>query len=345
MTRFHDPEPATPDLLIVGAGPTAISIGAAARRAGLSVLLVDSGPLCAGLLRFPRLMTYFSTRDLLEIADVPFSIPNAKPNREEAVVYYQGVARRYRLPLALYEDVDRVERRDDGFAVHTTYRGVARVRPARRVVLATGYFGQPKMLGVPGEELDWVRSYYDEPYPHYGRRVVLVGGGNTASEAALELWRNGVEVTVIHRRAELKKSVKYWLKPDLENRIAEGSIRARFETEVRAFVEDGTVRRLLLDGPEGATSLETDAVYVLIGYTPDADFERRCGIEIDDETLVPRFDPETCETNVPGLYVAGTIQAGRRTNRIFIENAREHGDRIVAHVMRASAGTVGQRTV
>jgi len=334
------------DLLVVGAGPTGLAIGAEARRAGLDVLLVDRGALCAAIAAFPTDMRFFTTRDLLEIADVPFGIPDDKPDRRQALAYYHGVARRYEMPLALYTKVEEVRREGEHFAIRTRSRGEVAERRARAVALATGYFDQPKKLGVPGEELEWVSSRYFEPYGHFGQHVVVVGGGNTAAETALDLWRNGARVTLVHRRAEVKPSIKYWLRPDVENRLAEGSIAGRFETVVRAFREEGGVRTVELEGPEGLETLSADAAYVLIGYTPDADFERRCGIEVDPETLVPAHDPETCETNVPGLYVAGTIQAGRRTDKIFIENSRDHGQRIVHHLLeRRNAPTEAEVSV
>ena len=335
MTRTTD-DPV--DLLVVGAGPTGIAIGAEARRAGLSTVLVDRGPLCATLIRFPADMLFFTTRERLEIAGVPFGIPDTKPTRQQALAYYQGVVRRHRVPLATHEDVRSVRKQGDRFEVVTRATdgaGVERVRQARAVALATGYFDGPKRLGVPGEDLPWVHQRYREPWSHFGQRVAIVGGGNSVVVSALDLARNGARVTVVHRRAAVKPSIKYWLRPDFDNRVAEGTIEARFETTVRAFVdrEGGCPRGLELEGPDGAAFLEADAAYVLIGYLPDADLERGSGIAVDDTTLVPTFDPATCETNVPGLYVAGTLQAGRDTGRIFIENARDHGTRIVRHLL------------
>lgn len=324
------------DLLVVGAGPTGLAIGAEAQRAGLEVLLLDRGPLCGAIVQFPSAMTFFTTRDKLEIAGIPLSIPDEKPNRRQALAYYQGVARQHRLPLALYEDVVAVRREDGAFSVTTRTTTPAqseaesRLRRARAVALATGYFDQPKTLGVSGEELPWVHRRYLEPYGHFGEHVVIVGGGNSACETALDLWRNNVRVTMVIRKDRVKPTVKYWVQPDVMNRIDEGSITARFETVVTAFDPDGTVH---VEGPEGPQAIAADAAYVLIGYTPDVDFERRCGIECDAETLVPAVDPETCESNVPGLYVAGTLQAGRDTGRIFIESSREHAPKIVSHLL------------
>jgi thioredoxin reductase (NADPH) len=336
---LNDPE--LLDLLVVGAGPTGIAIGAECRRTGLSVVLVDRGPLTAAIQAYPTFIEFFTTRDRLEIADVPFAIPEAKPTRRQALVYYRSVVERYAIPIALHEDVQRIERRGDEFAVHTERRIAAgadaapRVRRARAVAIATGYFDGWKQLGVPGEDQPWVHHRYVEPYPFFDRDVVIVGAGNTAAEAAVDLWRNGARVTLVHRREQVKAGVKYWLKPDVENRIAEGSIRARFRSVVRAFGRESVE----IVTPEGEESLPAQAAFVLVGYVPDAGFQRRAGIEVDPETLVPSFDPETCETNVPGLYVAGTIQAGRSIDRIFIENSREHGPKIVRHLRsRLGAG-------
>ncbi|MDH3744904.1 MAG: YpdA family putative bacillithiol disulfide reductase [Acidobacteriota bacterium] len=323
-----------PDLLVVGAGPTGIAIGAEVRRRGLSPLLVDRGPLAANLLGFPAYMNFFTTRDLLEIAGVPFAIPHDKPTRREALAYYRAVADKFELPVAQGEEVVAAEPTEDGFVVSTRSGAGERRRPARAVALATGYFHRPRRLCVEGEDLPWVRSRYIEPYGHFRERVVVVGGGNSAVEAALELWRNGVSVTLVHRRNEVKPTVKYWLKPDFENRVAEGSIEARFDCHVTSF-GDNEVR---LSGPGGDDVLETEAVYVLIGYSPDAELERRCGVRVDPETLVPVFDPETCESNIPGLYVAGTLQSGTDLGRIFIENSREHALRIVEHLSRRLRG-------
>lgn len=331
---LETPDPAAvADLLVVGAGPTGIAIGAEARRTGLEVVLVERGPLTANLVDFPVYMRFFTTRDLLEIADLPFAVPDDKPDRRQALTYYRAVAAHHRLPIALHEEVRRVVRGGDLFEVETERATGGRRWRARAVALATGYFHRPRRLGVPGEELPFVHQRYVEPYGHFGESVVIVGGGNSAVEAALEMWRAGVEVTLVHRREAVKTTVKYWLRPDFENRVEDGSIAARYETVVTGF-RNGVIE---LSGPGGASSLAADAVYVLIGYHVDAELERRCGIEVDAATEVPSFDPESCETNVPGLYVAGTLQAGNDLGRIFIENSREHGVRIVRHLSRRLA--------
>lgn len=319
------------DLLVVGAGPTGIAIGADAVRAGLSTLLVERGGLTQNLLDFPTFMTFFTTRDLLEIADIPFSVPDEKPDRRQALAYYRGVAGRYRLPLALHEEVRDVRRAEDGFLVSTDGRHGRRSRRAGAVAFATGYFGQPKRLGVEGEDLPWVRARYLDAYRHFGEHVVVIGGGNSAAEAALDLWRSGARVTLVHRGAAVKPTVKYWVKPDIENRITEGSIAARFDTRVVRFSSRGVE----IEGAMGSEVVAAAAAYVLIGYLPEVEVLSAAGVRIDAETLVPEVDPETCESNVAGLYVAGTLLAGRDTGKIFIENSRDHGARIVRHLLAA----------
>ncbi len=321
------------DLLVIGAGPTGLAVGAAALDAGLSVLLLDRGSLCDAIRHYPTDMRFFTTRDLLEIAGVPLAIPDAKPTRAQALAYYREVARQYQMPLATGETVTAVEARsaaEGGFLVRSETREGARERRARAVVLASGYFGQPQRLGVPGEDLPWVRSRFVEPYGHYGDRVVVVGGGNSALEAALELYRWGAEVTLVHRGERAKASVKYWLGPDFENRVAEGAIAARYQSTVERFDAEGVHG----GGPEGRWVLPCSTCYVLIGYRPELDLAAAVGVAIDPETLVPQVDVESCESNIPGFYVAGTLQAGRDTGKIFIENSRDHGHRIVRHLTR-----------
>jgi len=327
------------DLLVVGAGPTGIAIGAAALEEDLSVLLVDKGPLTSAIQDYPCHLTFFTTRDRLEIAGVPFTVPEEKPSRRQALVYYRAVVERYGIPLALHEEVVGVEppgREGERFTVETVHRRGRHRHRAHAVALATGYFYNPVSLGVDGEDLPWVGHRYHEPYRHFGEHVVVVGAGNTAVEAALDLWRNGVRVTLVHRGPSVKGSIKYWLKPDFENRVAEGSIAARYGHRVTAFREEGAERWVeVREAGSGVVErLPCDAAFVFAGYRPDVTLQRRAGVEVDAATLVPAVDPETCESNVPGLYVAGTLQAGVATDRIFIENSRHHGPLIARHLAR-----------
>ena len=323
------------DLLIVGAGPTGIGLGAEARKAGLSVLLVDRGPLVASLVDYPVDMMFFTTRERLEIAGVPFAIPEDKPNRRQAVAYYQAVATKFALPLALHENVESICKEGSGFTVSSRGRSGPVRRRARAVAVASGYFCNPLRLGVPGEDLPWVHSRYREPLAHFGDAVVVVGGGNSGAEAALDLLRHGAEVTLVHHGAALKETIKYWVRPDLENRIAEGSIRALLAAQVIGFV-DGAAR--VRQGTE-ILDLPAGAAYVLIGYAPETGLLEEAGVRVNPATGAPEFDPVSCETAIGGLYAAGTIQAGRETHRIFIENSRDHGVRIVEHLGARLRGT------
>jgi len=323
------------DLLVVGAGPTGIAIGAAATQAKLRVLLVDRGPLTAAILKFPTYMTFFTTRDKLEIANVPFAIPDEKPTRQQALSYYRAVAAHYNLDVATHETVTEARKSGDAFVIHTHRNGQPHHYRARAVAFATGYFDQPFKLSVPGADLPWVHTYYKESFPHFGEDVVLIGGGNSACEMALDLWRNGAKsVTLVVRDSRLKEGVKYWVRPDVENRIAEDSIKAHFNSIATAFID--SPRGIEIRSHDGAAqTLHADSAYVMIGYHPDADLLRRCGVAVDEKTLVPRVDLATCESNVLGLYIAGTVQAGLDTGRIFIENSRDHGPRIVEHLKKA----------
>lgn len=321
------------DLLVVGAGPTGIAVGCEAVRAGLSVKLFDRGALTNSFLHYPTYLTFFTTRDRMEIAGIPLSIPEEKANRQQALAYYRAVAARFNLPLALHEEVLEARRAADGtFCISTRKERLAFTYWARAVVFATGYFDNPLKLDISGMHAKWVKSLFRESYPHFGQHVIIVGGGNSACKTALDLWRNGARVTMVVRDQKFHESVKYWILPDVENRVREGSITTHMGSVVAEFSDDprgARVRRL--DGGN-EIFVAADAAYVLIGYRPDDTLLRNCGVEVDPKTLVPRFDPATCETNVPGLYVAGTVQAGLDTDRVFIDNSRNHGARIVEHL-------------
>ncbi len=324
------------DVVIVGAGPIGLSCGIEIQKVGLDCLLFDKGALIDSLCRHPRNLIWFSTPELLEIGDIPMIPSGPKPTGQDVSRYYQRVARHYRLPVRLYERVEAVRRtagetaragREPRFTVETS-RGRA-VR-CRAVVLATGFFDHPNLMGVPGEELPKVSHYYDSPFPYYEQRVAVIGGANSAVEVALELWRNGArDVTLVHRGKELAPGIKYWVRPDIENRIREGTIAAYFETSVERIEED----HIVLSLPDERTlRLGNDFVLAMTGYHADFDFLSRAGIHIDAETLKPALDPETMETNVPGLYCAGVIVGGRDSGTIFIENSRIHSKRIAAHL-------------
>jgi thioredoxin reductase (NADPH) len=346
------------DLLIVGAGPSGLSAGIAAKRHGLDYQILEQGVLVNSIYRFPPQMVFFTTPELLEIGGLPFISPYDKPTRPEALRYYRRVMDTFDLQIAFNETVTSITRepeepRDIGgpslFSVQTrASRGGSRVRQARNVVMAIGYYDHPNMLGIPGEMLPHVHHYYGEPHPFYRQRVVIVGGGNSAAESALEMHRAGAHVTIVHRHGQLKPSIKYWVRPDIENRIKEGSIAVRFNTCVKEILPGSVVLEPAApglttetDGPPGAVAREmelpADAVFLLVGYHADWDLMAKAGIEMN-ERHAPHLDPETFETNVPGLFVAGGAVAGLDTGNIFIENGRFHGEKIVeVLVRRASA--------
>ncbi len=310
------------ELVVVGAGPAGLAVAIAAQQAGLDYEVLEKGVLVNSVFHFPRNMTFFTTPDLLEIGGLPFVTPYEKPTQWEALRYYRRVTDAYELRLALGEEVRNVERDGGGFALRLAS---GETRRAAAVVLATGYYDHPNRVGIPGEDLPHVSHYYDEPHPFYRKRVVVVGGKNSAAIAALELLRAGAHVTLVHRGDRLSDSVKYWIKPDLDNRIKEGAITARFRTRV-VEIRPGVA---VVEGEGGREELPADGVFLLTGYHPDADLFRRAGVRVDVETLKPEIDPATFETTVPGLFVAGSVVSGRETGRIFIENGRFHGEAIV----------------
>ncbi len=319
------------DLLVVGAGPVGIACGIEAVRLGLTCLVVDKGAFCETLVRWPADVVFFSTPELLEIGGLPFVTSGTKPTRREGLRYYRKAAEAYRLDLRLYERVLGVGRSGEGFVV-TTEKGS---HAARRVVLATGFFDLPNLLGVAGEELPKVTHYYVEPFRYSGTEVLVVGGGNSAVEAALDLYRNGARVTMAVREPALKKTVKYWLNPDISNRIAEGSIRAFFAAEV-SWIAEKTVGIACGGAP---LVLPNDFVVALTGYHPDLDFLRACGVEVTPDGH-PVFDEGTMETAVPGLYLAGVVAAGVDIGKLFIETGRRHA----ALVARDAAARLGSRS-
>lgn len=322
------------DVVVVGAGPVGLACAIAAERQGLSARVIDKGALVNSLVGYPNHMELFSTPERIEIGDHPFATRNYKPTREEAIDYYRGVARAESLDLHLYERVLRAEGERDRFVVHTERRGEPRRHPCRRIVVATGFFDFPNRLGLEGEAPPRVLHYYKEAYPFTGQRVAVIGGKNSAAKAALDCLRNGAEVSLIHRGPTLSDRVKYWLRPDLENRIAEGSIRAYFDTRVTA-IEPGHLR---LEGPGGESVIGNDFVLAMTGFRPDYGLLRALGITVDDDQArTPIYDSTTFETERPGVYLAGTVCGGLHTGRWFIENGRHHAEQIALHVASGEA--------
>jgi thioredoxin reductase (NADPH) len=316
------------DVLIIGAGPSGLATAIAAKQRGLDYAIVEKGVLVNSIFRFPVHMVFFTTPELLEVGGLPLVSPNDKPTRLEALKYYRRVVDTYGLAVSFHEEVTSIERdaADGIFTVATrTRRGVVRARQARGVVLAIGYYEHPNRLGVPGESLPHVSHFYDEAHPYYRQRVVIVGGKNSAAEAALELFRAGAHVTLVHRRGALGESIKYWVKPDIENRIKEGSIAARFESQVVEI----TPAHVEIERLGAREQIPAERVFLLTGYHPDVDLMQRAGVRCDPKTLAPEYDSETFETNVPNLFVAGGAVAGRNTGTIFIENGRFHGEKII----------------
>jgi thioredoxin reductase (NADPH) len=321
------------DVLIVGAGPSGLATAISAKKAGLDYVVVEKGVLVNSIFDFPMHMVFFTTPELLEIGGLPLVTPYDKPTRLEALRYYRRVVDTYALPVSFHESVVEIEREGDVFTVTSESReparrgseGSKRVRQARAVVLAIGYYDIPNMLGIPGEHLPHVSHYYTDAHPYYRRRVVVVGGKNSAAEASLELFRGGAHVTLVHRHAALGESIKYWVRPDIENRIKEGSVAARFESRVVEI----TPTEVVIERLGTQERLPADGVFLLTGYHPDVDLMRRAGVHCDAETLAPTLNPDTFESNVPNLFIAGGAVAGRQTGNIFIENGRFHGERII----------------
>ena len=341
----------TYDLICVGAGPTGLACAIEAKRAGMNPLVLDKGCLCNSLLHYPVNMVFFTTAERMEIGDLPMAISGDKPTRTEALKYYRKAAEHYGLEVRQYETVEGLRRGGGVFRVRTRHSdGAADEHSATRVVIATGYYDLPKRLRVPGEELPHVSHYYTEPHSYWRRNVAVIGAGNSAAEAALDLFRAGARVTLVHRGAQVSRRIKYWLLPDIENRIAAGEIQAQFNSMV-SRIEPGQLFLRPADGsqvpsprrrtpsrrkgafpPIGADGrpVPADAVFALTGYQPDFAFLMRLGIHLDPSTQKPAINPDTLETNVPGLYVAGVIVGGEHTSEIFIENGRFHGKQIVA---------------
>ncbi len=321
------------ELAVIGAGPCGLAVGAAARRSGIHSALFDRGPLCASLVDYPPYMSFFSTPENLEVEGVPFVTSDTNPTRKEALAYYRGVARYFELDVRQYQEALSVEREGEAFVLRTrTHAGAEEAWRAEAVVVATGGFHEPNPLGVPGEDLPKVSHYYREAHPYWRQDVVVVGGGNSAVESTLELFRTGARVTLVHFGSDFDPGVKPWLLPDIRNRIAKGEVEVRWRTRVTQ-IRPGSI--LLRNESGGAMEeVPNDWVLALTGWRPEPKLLRSMGIPVDEETGVPAHNPETMETPVPRVFLAGVLAAGLDANRIFIETGRLHGRRIVEEILR-----------
>jgi thioredoxin reductase (NADPH) len=331
LSMSSDP---TLDALVIGAGPTGMATAIEIQRASIPVALVEKGCLVNSLFHYPANMIFFTTPELLEIGDIPFPSAHPKPTRQEALEYYRKVAEHYRLDIRQYQRVEEVTGADGVFLVRALDRhGRGHDYRARKIVIATGYYDLPNNMGIPGEDLPKVFHYYREPHPYHDGDVLVIGGKNSAAIAALELWRHGARVTLVHRGPGMSNSVKYWIKPDIENRIKNREISAYFNSRVREIGDDYVV----LDTPAGDLRLNNHFVFAMTGYHPDFDFLTRLGIKLTSPDCRPVCNPETLESNVPGVYLAGVIVAGSKTSEIFIENGRFHGKLIAEDIKRKLA--------
>ncbi|MDZ7342881.1 MAG: YpdA family putative bacillithiol disulfide reductase [candidate division KSB1 bacterium] len=318
------------EVLIVGAGPVGLACGIEAGRNDLSYVILEKGCLANSIFHCPTNVRFFSTPELLEIGNIPFVIAEEKPTRQEILNYYRRVSDHYHLFIRFDERVEEITSGNGSFQIFSSRRKYR----ARRVVLATGFYDNPNLLNIPGETLPKVSHYYTEPFSFYRRKVAVIGGKNSAAEAALDLYRHGAEVTLIHRGPEIGQSVKYWIRPDLINRINEGRIRAFFNTTVTRIDEQVI---FIKNGNGVEQQLPNDFVFAMTGYHPDFEFMRRAGIEIDEANRKAHYDPHTFETNVPGLYIAGVAAASKHGQNIFIENGREHVKKIIQHIKRTDS--------
>lgn len=316
------------DIIVVGAGPSGLGVAIAAREAGLNCLIIEKSCITSCIAGYPTYGTFFSTPDKLELGGLPFITVSEKPTRREALKYYRRVVEHFELEVRQYEEVVSAEADGDGFVVRTRYSDGGRGRyRARNLVIATGYWDSPNMLGVPGEELPKVTHYYKEGLPYFDQDVLVVGGGNSAVEAALDLYRSGARVTMVHFADEFDRGIKPWVLPDIKGRIEKGEIAVRWRTRVAEILPDAVRLRSEVDG--SIEELDNDFVFAMTGFTPNPWLLRELGATIDPETGAPVHDPETMETDLPGVFIAGVVAGGNRPNQIFIENSREHGPRIV----------------
>lgn len=328
------------DVVIVGAGPCGLAAAISVMRAGMSVSVIDKGSVCETITHYPTYATFFSTAEKLSIGGLPFILADTKPTRKEALAYYRGAVRHFGIPVRQFETVVAIEGKAPQLVVRSVRRsGEARATRCRAVIVATGYFGTPNLLGVPGETLPHVTHTYHEAHEAFDQDAVVVGGGNSAAEAALDLHRVGARVTVVHFGPSWDKRIKPWVLPDITNRMNEGSIAVCWNARVEAI----TPEAVIVASPEGRQTLPADHVYLLTGFAPDTSLLAATGVTIDPTTGIPSHDPATFETNVKGVYMVGVLVAGYDANQVFIENGRFHGDRIVAHL--TGSGRVGDVVV
>lgn len=316
------------DLLIIGAGPIGLNCALEAKKNNLTYLIVEKGTIVNSLYHYPLYMRFFSTAEKLEIAEIPFITTAPKPGRQDALEYYQGIARQKDLSINLYEKVLNVRKNEEIFEVETSKSRYS----AKNVIISTGFYDLPNTMNIPGENLEKVKHYYTEPYPFAQQKIVVVGSSNSAVDAALETYRKGAEVTMIIRHSEISKSVKYWVKPDIENRILEGSIKAHFNAELTEIKENTVIFK---DKKGEMHEIENDFVLAMTGYLPDFDFLRNTGIRLEGDCLNPYYNPETMETNIPNLYLAGVVCGGKDTHLWFIENSRIHANIIIKNILSA----------
>lgn len=313
------------DVVVIGGGPTGLTCGIEAERRGLRYVILEKGCLVNSIFHYPTNMTFFSTSERLEIGEVPFISHGDKPTRREALEYYRRIRRAWHLKLKSYEAVEDVVSAGMGYEVISTKQRYQ----TRNVIVATGFYDQPNLLNVPGEQLSKVSHYYDEAHPYADQRVLVVGGGNSGVDVALETYRRGSDVTLVVRENQLKPGVKYWVRPDIENRIREGAIKAYFNSEVREIRE----KTVLLGTPDGSLTLDNDFVLAMTGYHPDFGFLARIGVTVsEDEQRMPVLKTDTFESQKPGVYLAGVVCGGMDTSRWFIENSRDHATIIFNHI-------------
>ena len=314
------------DLIIIGGGPSGINVAISAKRAGLRYLILEKGVIANSLFNFPVNMTFFSTSLKLEIQDTPFISHLDKPTRTEALEYYRRLIQHFDLDIHLYEEVLCMQPGDEGYEVETKKA----CYPTRNVVVATGFYDTPRLMNIPGEDLPKVHHYYDDPYAYIGQEVLVIGAANSACDAALECWRKGARVTMAVRGDGINERVKYWIKPDIENRIQEGSIRAYFNTTTESIHPDSVD----LITPDGPLTIPNDFVLAMTGYQPNYALFERLGLPIEEgDACKPIFNPDTLETQLPRVFMAGVACAGRQTSKLFIENTRDHGDIIVEGIL------------